>query len=49
MDAELTTVEAVTLGEFLVAAVKAAQLFDHAGCASLQFAHFEFALSLPLK
>ena len=45
-DAELTTLAAVGLGEFLVAVVKAAQVFDHAGCASLQFAHFAFALSL---
>ena len=49
MEAELTTVEDVTLGEFLEAVVKAAQLLVHAGCASLQFAHFAFALSLPLK
>ena len=47
--AELTTLDAVTLGKLLVAAVKAAQFFVHAGCASEQFAHFAFALSFFWK
>ena len=45
-EAELTTLAAVTLGGAAVAVMKAVQVFDHAGCASLQFAHFAFALSL---
>ena len=43
---ELTTLAAVTFDESLEAAMKAAQLLDHAGCASLQFAHFAFSLLL---
>ena len=46
-DAELTTLAADTFDEFLEAAMKAEQLLDHAGCASLQFAHFAFSLLFP--
>ena len=46
MEAELTILEAVTLGDSLLAAMKDTQFFDHEGCASLQFAHFDFDLSL---
>ena len=46
MEPELTIFEAVTLGDSLLAAMNDAQFFDHEGCASLQFAHFDFDLSL---
>ena len=42
----VTTLAAVTFDKSLEAAMKAAQLLDHAGCASLQFAHFAFSLLL---
>ena len=48
-EAELTIFEAVIFGTALDAATNAAQFLDHEGCASLQFAHFAFPLSLPLK
>ena len=44
--AELTTLAADAFDESLEAAMKAAQFLDHAGCASLQFAHFAFSLLL---
>ena len=37
---ELTIFAAVGFGEALEAVMKATQVLDHAGCASLQFAHF---------
>ena len=46
MEAELTILAAVGFGGTLEAAMKTAQFFDHEGCASLQFAHFDFDLSL---
>ena len=49
IEAELTILEAVTFGASLEAAMKTAQLFVHEGCASLQFTHFAFVLSLALK
>ena len=44
--AELTILAADAFDEVLEAAMKAAQFLDHAGCASLQFAHFAFSLLL---
>ena len=46
IEAELTTLAIVGCGEFFEAVLKAMQSFDHAGCASLQFAHFASSLSL---
>ena len=37
---ELTTLEVVTLAEFLEAVMKAEQVLVQAGCAPVQFAHF---------
>ena len=46
MEVELTTLVIVGCGELLEAVLNATQSFDHAGCASLQFAHFACSLSL---